>query len=74
MEPADIIHWCRDAYNAGVIAVQSELEAELNRRFEGNRISSQEYNDCQKREVMLRDALEYLVSITFRHSQITLNE
>lgn len=58
MEPADIIHWCRDAYNAGVIAVQSELNAERNRRFEGNRISSQEYNDCQKRDVMLREALE----------------
>jgi hypothetical protein len=38
--------------------VQAELEAERNRRFEGNRISSQEYNDSQKREVMLRDALE----------------
>ncbi|MBK6587907.1 MAG: hypothetical protein IPG22_06285 [Acidobacteria bacterium] len=40
-------------------AAQAELEAERNRRFEGNRISSQEYNDSQKREVMLRDALKY---------------
>ena len=37
--------------------VQAELEAERNRRFEGNRISSQEYNDSQKQVVMLRDAL-----------------
>ncbi|MBK6588116.1 MAG: hypothetical protein IPG22_07470 [Acidobacteria bacterium] len=39
-------------------AAQEELNAERNRRFEGNRISSQEYNDCQKRDVMLREALE----------------
>ena len=38
-------------------AAQAELEAERNRRFEGNRISSQEYNDSQKREVMLRDVM-----------------
>ena len=58
MEPADIIHWCRDAYNAGVIAVQTELNAERNRRFEGNRISSQEYNDCQKQLAAALDDLE----------------
>ncbi|MBK6587908.1 MAG: hypothetical protein IPG22_06290 [Acidobacteria bacterium] len=43
-------------------AAQAELEAERNRRFEGNRISSQEYNDSQKREVILRIAVEYCVA------------
>lgn len=38
-------------------AAQEELEAERIRRFEGNRISSKEYNDSQKREVMLRQEL-----------------
>ena len=39
-------------------AAQEELNAERNRRFEGNRISSQEYNDCQKQLAAALDDLE----------------
>ena len=44
-------------------AVQAELEAERNRRFEGNRISSQEYNYSQKQVTLLRDALACAITI-----------
>lgn len=38
-------------------AAQAELEAERNRRWEGNRISSEEFSKSQKREVILRDVV-----------------
>lgn len=36
---------------------QAELEVERSRRFEGNRISSKEYNDSQKLVALMRDVV-----------------